>query len=93
MNTIDLLRKAHRLRHILLLLLLLLFELLKPNSHKVTTNETLDFILKSTVLDKTPCTALKVSRRFRGTSCLNLQGGSAYHLLSRWFLSWFILRP
>jgi hypothetical protein len=90
MNTIDLLTKAHGPSPSLVLLL----ELLKPNSRKVTTNETLNFLLKSTVfLDKTLCTALKVSRRFRGTYRLNLQGGSAYHLLSRWFLSCFILRP
>jgi hypothetical protein len=50
--------------------------------------------LNSTVFwDITPCSPLKVSRSFGGTYHLNLQGGSARHLLSRLFLSWFFLRP
>jgi hypothetical protein len=66
------------------------------------------FIKSITFSDITPCSPLKVNRRFGGTYCLHLQGrrinrakkpawsrkllhsrfflGSAYHLLSGWFL-------
>jgi DeoR/GlpR family transcriptional regulator of sugar metabolism len=39
------------------------------------------------IRDITPCSPLKVNRDFGGT-CRPL----AYHLLSRWFLAWLILR-
>jgi hypothetical protein len=47
-------------------------------------------VMKSTIFwDKTPCSPLKVSRRFGETYRLHLQGrkmtSAACHLLSRWF--------
>jgi hypothetical protein len=41
--------------------------------------------------DITPCSPLKVNRRFGGTYRLHLQGRC--HLISRWFLARLILRP
>jgi hypothetical protein len=62
-------------------------------------------VMKSSMFwDKTPCSALKVKRRFGGTCRLHLQGrrisqarsrpcSFACHLLLRWFLARLILRP
>jgi hypothetical protein len=35
----------------------------------------------------TPCSPLKINRRFRGTYRLHLQGRTTGHLLSRWYLA------
>jgi hypothetical protein len=55
-------------------------------------------VIKSSIfLDMTPCSPLKVNRRFWWTWRFHLQGrrissGSACHLLSRWFLDRVILQ-
>jgi hypothetical protein len=61
-------------------------------------------VMKSSIFfDITPCSQLKVNRRFGRTCRPHLQGrrmsqariqpeNSAYHLLSLWFLAWLILR-
>jgi hypothetical protein len=49
-------------------------------------------VMKSTISwDITPCSPLRVNRRFRGT--YRLPWISACHLLSHWFLGWLILWP
>jgi hypothetical protein len=48
-------------------------------------------VMKSSVFwDITPCSPLKVNRRF-GETCHVFS--SAYHLLSGWFLAWLMFQP
>jgi hypothetical protein len=50
-------------------------------------------VMKSSIFwDITLCTLLKINQHFRGTCQFHfkVQGGTAFHLLSRWFLAWLI---
>jgi hypothetical protein len=50
-------------------------------------------VMKGTIFwDITPCSPLKVNRRFGGTYLLHLHG-SVFHLLTRWFLLGLFFDP